>query len=831
MSKLLFIPCGLPEESPTSLLMRMAIRHGCRLPSDLQNLFGSTCLNGALISRSHPIIQSIATRAGAAGESFSSGFYESMGTLSHTPPLKIAGFVVSAGMIRKNGAAFCSECWSSDHEHYIKDLKLARYCPYHLRKYLTHCPHCHIKLYWHTPLAGTCRCKYELISPPCLPNEAANEQKLLAIFRTGATGSFEQLVKNLKHLGYPLELDTLCPINRCLLSMAFALIEDNMVALLNELRILHCFYPDVPKKNICAKIAKISHAKIRECMRTFLRNNSQERPEENISPLQPLPPFYLSHSQISAWLGLSRNQAKMAWKSCDIKSRKTEYTWNQAQAISQQVLKIRLSNGFKKKKLSVSGITTKELQQKLLLSAAMIKGAVQDRLFTPLMGSDRRVRFALDEVEYFSEKFMSIQLLSAQSQTTTSQIREALKRLKIPQLECENRTLRQNLIKATACSSIIEWASTANQKRSKAASIRFSLSLHTPNTTETWMPTTAAAEFLGKCESVVRHLIKAGLLPDVRRKLKGGGYLINILTLKKFKDQYFSASEVGALLGCNPAATTKILSRLDISPITGPGLDDNPSRFYSRKKVLKYASAGKRQQQKKSMGYTVSETRKKLHISNSMISNMIKTGLLKPITQKLQTCRLISKICVDKFYKHYAKPSTVADWLKIPLSHGCLYKVLNRFGISPVTGPPIDSSKARLYLINDIAKHFSIPIHTKSHNARRADKSPLVSTSNLAKKHNINAGSFRTLFLTSGYVDSIRVGSTTYLTHKDASKIESILKTHYTCAQASRYLGHEATNLLKSNQLEPAYPLKDYWDHPMINKVKLHNYAIKHRRT
>jgi hypothetical protein len=828
MNKLLFIPHAFPEESPTSILKRMAIRHGCRLPSDLQSIFGRAFFNGALISRSHPIIQDIATRAEVAGEEFSSSFYEPIGTLSSAPPLKIAGLVVSAAIIRKHGAAFCSECWSSGHEHYIKDLKLARYCPYHFKKYLTQCPHCHINLRWYNPLTGSCRCKHELVSPPCLPNEATSEQKLLTIFRTGATEKFEQLVKSLKQLNYPLELDTPCPTNRCLLSMAFAFLEDDMTTVFSELRMLHAFYPDVPKRIICARIATISHPKVRECMQAFLRHNVQDLPQEKKLPLQPLYPFTVSKAQMGAWLRLTQHQWKAVTTSCNLKSHRAQYSWNQAQTIAEHVLRIKLCNGFKKKKLALLGVTTKELQHKLRLSTAVIKNAAKERLLTPFKGWDRKVRFAPDDVEQFSKKFISIRLLSAQYQITTSLIRKALNRFKVPQIEFENKTLRCQLIRTETAHSIIERVSSTSQNRCKAPSIRLSprLSRYTPNATETWVPTHKAAEFLGICKSAARHLVKAGLFDDARRKYRGG-YLINQLALNKFKKKYVSPTEAGILMGCNRPATTKTLTHLDISPVTGPEIDGNPSRFYLRKNILTYAKTAKQLQHERSMGYTTEEAVKQLHISASAVSNLVNTGLLKLVGPRLQSQRLIRKRSIDKFFENYAKSSTVAEWLKIPQSHGCLYNTLKRLGISPISGPPLDASTARIYAIKDIEKVFSTPIHSKSHSSRCEHKSPLVDVSELRHKYDISGRSFGQLFLTSGFVDPIRVGTTTYLTRKDVSKIEGILENHYTCAQASRKLGLTVYNLLKNNKLESAYPLKGYWDHPMIEKIKLQDYTIK----
>ncbi|MNM79550.1 Helix-turn-helix domain protein [compost metagenome] len=765
-----------------------------------------------------------------------SAFYEPIGPLSDAPPLKIAGLVVRGDMIRKNGAAFCSECWHAGHEHYIKDLKLARYCPYHFRRYLTHCPNCHINLCWHAPLYRHCRCKYELISPPCLPNEAAIEQKLLDIFRAKDTERFNQLVKYLQQLGYRRNFDTSCPVDRCLLSMAFALLDEDMMAVLDGLRRLHIFYPDVPKRIILAKIALIRQPKLRSCARIFLSHNPDNCFREETHIPQPIPHFTVSQPQIGAWLKLPQHHWKTVWKFCEFESNKGRYSWEKAQIIAEHVLRIKLRSGFKKKKTSVHGITTKELQHKLLLSAGVIKGAVKEGLLTPISGWDRKVFFAFEKVKQFSENFVSIQLLSTQSNIPTQQIHNAIKRLKIPDLEFENRTLRRQLISTQTSRAIIEWDNTNSQRRKRKNSsspLSSSLPRYTPPPAEAWLSTSATAELLGVCDNVVRRLIKAGLLHDARRKSKGAGYLININAINEFKTQHVSTTEAATLLNCNRQVASKVLASLGVSPITGPGVDDNPVNFYYRRNVLDHVCTVRQLRRENNMGYTILETQRILNISTPTISTMVRTGLFKLVDRKLPGNRLIKKNYVDKFYENYAKPSTIAKWLKIPHAQCCLQKILNRFDIHPISGPSVDASQSTIYAIDDIAKIFHIPIHTEKYNSKCKPNTPFIRVSTLWKKYDIGGNSFGQMFLTSGFVDPIRVGATTYLTHSDASKVESILDKYCTCAQANRYLKHPqlATNLVTKNRIDSVYPLKGYWDHPMILKAQLKDYAIRHRHT
>ncbi|PNB71392.1 hypothetical protein C1X64_25220 [Pseudomonas sp. GW456-E7] len=591
MSKILFTPRPLPEESPTSILKRMAIMHGCILRSDLKALFGRTCFNGSLISRSHPIIQEISKRAGAAGDEFLSGFYEPIGALHHAPPLKIAGLSVSADMIRKRGATYCSECWKNGIEHFIKDLKLSSYCPYHLRKYLTKCPNCQVKLYWHA-LDVKCRCNHLLISPPCSADTATNEQKLLNIFRMGDSQKFRQLCDYLNDLGYRVERHTECPANRCLLSLALAFLEEDMVGVLAHLRRLNELYPETPAYIIAAKLSLFPQPKARDCARDFIKYHSHENAKKNGTfTTAPLHSFSLTKRQIGAWLNIRQHYWKILRLEINIKPDKTKYNWIQAQSLSKQVLTIKLRNGFKKKITRNSERPPKHLQEMLQLSAAAIKGAIEHHLLAPKWEKSHKMYFDPHDIENFTKNFISVKLLSSQTNIPTKQIRRAIAHLKIAPLNIENNILQIQLISTHTSQLVIEWCNDIEQQLLKPRSPSTKRALHTHTKTEAWLPSAAAAEYLDTSKQVIRKLTKLGFLTNVQ-KCEVGGHLIDIRILKKFKTQYVSAAEVCKLFNYSRGKVTKTLKAFGVLPVTSPEIDDNPAIFFCEMKFCRTPKIG-----------------------------------------------------------------------------------------------------------------------------------------------------------------------------------------------------------------------------------------------
>lgn len=829
MTKLLFIPSPLPEESPTSMLKRMAIKHGCGNYADLQGILGQTNIFASLLCRSHPVVQSIAGRAGAAEEEFLSGFYEPVEARRDIPPLKINGISVNSDIIRKRGAAFCSDCWAEGHERYIKDLKLCSYCPYHLRKYLFKCPKCQLNLHWHTPFEAQCKCEHLLISPPCTSDEVKIEQKLLCIFRAEAADDFSRFMKHLNGLGYRLESPAQCPANRCLMSMALALLEKDMTSLLACLRNLSTLYPEIPKRIVAAKLSLFNDVEIQRCAREFVKNNAcWALPEGSDVDRIPIHQFSLTRSQILAWLKLTGQNWTKLRNTMNTRSEKGRYTWRRAQKISEKVLSIRLHNGFRKKIIPINGLSKKDLQKKLQISAKVIFDAVIEKIII-LKKGQRRKYFSESDIEQFSNNYVSINRLSSQTGIPLLRIRKAIKQLEITPLNFRSRVLRLFLMSTQTSHLVIEWCKNnvpRTTKKQRCPSPM--LERYTTKSPEHWLPTAAAATYLKVCIRVVRHLIKSRILADVQRKGPGGGYCISIKDLDSFKSRYMGATETRKLLGCRRAMTIKTLHQIGIKPCAGPGVDDNPSTFYLREQVLAYISARERLVSEEKIGYTRLEACKKLQLNHCTIPVLLKKEFLHRVNLKCGGCGLINASDVDTFYDRYAKLTKIGQWLKI--SKSCARRLLTYFSISPICGAPLDPAPDYLFSIDEIAQHFPIPTGNTDNNINHYRNTPFANVTELINKYEVSAISFGTLFINSGFTKPIQFGPARYLLNHDILKVERILKKYYTIPQADSYLGEQqiTRRLLKSRELVASYPLKVYCKHPMIKKSALHDYAAQH---
>lgn len=216
----------------------------------------------------------------------------------------------------------------------------------------------------------------------------------------------------------------------------------------------------------------------------------------------------------------------------------------------------------------------------------------------------------------------------------------------------------------------------------------------------------------------------------------------------------------------------------------------------------------------------------KLQVPKSTILTLIRSEALKLVDHRLLNS-LISCSSIETFYENYAKTTTIALWLKIPAP--CIQRILSKLAITPIASEPGEAFQKNIYAVEDIAKYFHIPDNQKAPDLSLELEPALVNVSTLWKKHDIRGTPFGRVFLNSGYTDPIKIGAATYLLQADALKIDKILERHYTFSQANRYLGitNHSESLIRRKKLNAIYPLNGDPNYPMIDKIQLHDYAIK----
>ena len=820
MIKILFIPKPLPEESPTSMLKRMAVRHGCRLRSDLHALFGKSSNYRSIFTRTHPIVQHIARQAGMDGESFLDGFYEPIGPSPTSPPLKIYGLVVKANVIRKRSAAYCSECGEGSHEYFIKDLIFSVYCPYHMRKYLAKCPHCNSDLHWTNLLTGGCECKEVLVSPPCRAEDANIEKKLLSLFRSGDSDQYMKFEKHLLLLGYRRKSRSDCQATRTIIALALALLENEKEVILNILREFRQLYPEVPARIICAKLAQIPSPQFQGWVKDFLREQWHENGYlEEITFAEPVAPFSLSCSQIRAWQKLGIHQWKILLRQTNLKPHNYRYSWSQAQSLAEKTLELRLNNGFSQKK-KVTGLSVNQLKENLSLTIPAITGLIAEKLLTPIPGCRGTLLFDAAEVESLSTNYISMQRLSASSQISTNRIRNTIKDLYLYNRDFNTRRLCFLVMSVQTGQLIVNWCKKQGRRKKHPLKRPTAiLSNDKWNQTGVWLSAQDAGRSLCVNASTIRHLIRIGLIPF--RLRDKNNYLINENAIESFRLEYIGLTEASNLLHWPISLTREKLKEVGIIPISG--LDSIKKRpyYFSRQQIATYSIQLEKLRKENGAGYTITEVRQRLFLSLPAVLSMVRVGIMK-FTDP--THLAIQKKCVDEFYDIYATLPMVATWLNIPPS--CVYKALVKYGIEPISDIPPTSQC--IYSIDDIAQHFSVPARPTATSMKTNKKMEIVRVSLFRKKYDCSAVAFGKLFVKSGFVKTIEAYGPAYLLAEDAKKIADILDEYLTFPHVVKYFGSQTypRKLILSNKLAIARPLLPYSNLPMIAKKVLRDYSL-----
>lgn len=177
MSTLHYIPNPLPNESPTSLLRRIALNNGfisaprfCRQANLVmgRDLFIRD-------SEFHTFLKQENSEV-----NYDTTFYRQLFS-KHGRLIDIAGCRVPINEINLSNSGICTECFKCGWEHKIKDLRFAKYCPLHFCQYLRACPNCHRAFSSLTQLSLECTCGAYL---SCEVGTAASAELELFILST-----------------------------------------------------------------------------------------------------------------------------------------------------------------------------------------------------------------------------------------------------------------------------------------------------------------------------------------------------------------------------------------------------------------------------------------------------------------------------------------------------------------------------------------------------------------------------------------------------------------------------------------------------------------------
>ncbi len=174
-----YIPAPYTEESPSSLLRRVALNNGF---SSVNRFCKRTNLTiGVELLLQQGDLHSLLQKENPEVE-YLPAFYKKL-PFKPGHKIDIGGCEVPTAQLNCLASGICTECLKAGWEPKIKDLRCAECCPIHMRRYLFSCPSCHIKFTPFTQLSASCACGASLECEVVTADTATLELTLTSIFQ------------------------------------------------------------------------------------------------------------------------------------------------------------------------------------------------------------------------------------------------------------------------------------------------------------------------------------------------------------------------------------------------------------------------------------------------------------------------------------------------------------------------------------------------------------------------------------------------------------------------------------------------------------------------
>ncbi|WP_122665931.1 TniQ family protein [Pseudomonas viridiflava] len=808
MSDVIFIPFPLPEESPTSVLKRFAVHHGCEIPAQLCTITRNISFKASTLSREAPLVQWIAQRAGNYSARFLDGFYKPIGPLRENMPFEIHGTLVPSRLIRSTGTGYCSECWSEGCEHSIKDFKFSLNCPYHHRRYLFACPHCEKRLWWTDPLRNRCSCQGELISEPCTLVDTGPEEFTLKCLRAKNSLAMENLKNTLTQLQYKMNARPDDLQNRLILKTAICIITDDKAGVEDYLMRIHGCHPDLPADVISAKLALVKHPFARRIMKDFSNINYCPLPTASLEGAEY--PFTLRRIQVREASSVSSRIFRRLADDLGIRWPKLDRKTDLSKDHFLPLLKYAWAwkKDAKNFETDINEYIELESARELIgVTLFYLKKLIRAGYLNAESKPNQNLRIRRDELTDFLKKYESVNSVARRLQLSSRATRFFLRRQRVPYIEVLKSKTPTVFIR-TDTDRIVKLHNTAPALCRKRFD-RKQLKLVDADEENLYITCASAAKRLGLQHNTVREYAKAGVFSAKRSNTC---MLVPIQEVETFSQKFIPACEYAKLLDIPATSATQALIDAGFKPAAEWRLNNCHSPLFYRADI---ENQTERYAQNNQMTVSIREAKDKLSLPSSTIINLIKLGDLASDGITNSILRASAKK-VALFYTTHANALTISEWCNLPARS--IQNSLRTFDINPICGPLIDGCRELLYRVADLDR-FGVKPHSGPKPkylmvqpyklTYRPTLLPLIAETEIQKKYHISKAGITRFFVQTGYINVFPVGKVRYMTASDAKKIAHILNKYYTPGMVDAMLNTHsfAAALCRQGKLKTAQKL------------------------
>lgn len=837
MNKLIFVPTPLTEESPHSLIKRTAQCHGFSTTGKLNGLcIGPQTFRSTSLTQNSDFAKLFVAEAGINGQHVLNGFYATIEKPKQRRRFVIGGIEIPITYIRLRTGAYCDGCFNEGWERQIRDLKFAEFCPYHLKKYLTHCPECQMPVEWWHALDGKCRhCGKVLKCQPCTLEECRLERMLVELMRTRSQLDFDRLLSLTRQLGYVPEKPTVPDATRRMIFIgAISIMTDDTRVILEHLFKLYSLNPDVEKFWIAARFSLVATPAAREASRIFLESRCQPFPNLAFSH----PPFVLTFRQLRTALNISAVLMSKIKKHTPFAQRSLYscFTAEEAAILENNANKFLLADNGRLPIPKKDMLSRATACQELGISHATLKIYVQHNLLKPSLASNNAPFFFPSDIKQFPILYEQFHNLSRKVGMPTRRLRMIVDSLNIEILPDRNINYRHWLIRKSDADSVIA-AIASESKRPRQWLILPRADFSKTSETDYYTIREAARELQTATSNVFAAIRKNILKNACRGKKKK--LLIPKTDIQKFKCQFTTIKQAAKIIKVHFPRASDLLFGFGVLPVMGPIVNGTRDNIYKTTDIMRVAKLAEREDPNEHSYYlSKTFTENRLNITPGILSTLMAAGVINYIKGREGTYFMPSWLKKFEerfvFLPQYLTLAGLSQKMAPQMIH-----LLESIGITPVHLKTNDQSlqlyeRIDLQNLDDVffikMAHLAPP-NKYCKNIKHTTKPPpegYTAIKELIKTYEISTTDFTNLFLKFEFISTIKKNQTTYISSSDRNKCEFILKNYCTRAMASKIIPggyYKVTALLRSGILEREYPIPvDLTQITLISKSKLKKY-------
>lgn len=837
MNKLIFVPTPLTEESPHSLIKRVVQCHGFSTTGKLNGLcIGPQTFRYMSLTQDSDFAKLFVAEAGIHGPKVLNGFYAKIERPQQQRRFVIGDIEIPITYLRLRSGAYCDGCFDQGWEHQIRDLKFAEYCPYHLKKYLTHCPECHKPVEWWHALDGKCAyCGAALKCQPCTLEKCRLERMLLELMRTRSQLDFDRLLALTRQLGYRPEKPTMPDATRRMIFIgAFSVMTDDSRAILEHLFKLHNMHPDVEKCWIAARFSLVSTAATREASRIFLETKHQSC--FNLSYNHT--PFLLTIRQLRAALNVSAGQMVKIKKLTPLvqKSIDSSFTADEAVILASKANEFLLADNGRLPVAKKEMLNRAKACLELSISLGALKVFMKYDLLKPCFGSNHAPFFFPADIQQFSNTYEPFKKLSKKIGISTRRLCVILDSLNIKIIPRRNLKDTHRLIKKSDADRVIAATSIKNKRSPQVLNLPRADFSKVPISSYSTLRETAKA-----LQTAIENVVTAIQESKIKGVFRGKKSLTLIpkSEIQNFKSRFTTTTQAAKILKTHPTKTTDLLFGLGIHAVIGPMVNGSRDNIYKTADILRVAKLAESEDPCEHFNYcSKTLTAKRLNASAETLLKIMDAGLIKYIKGRVGA--YFRPSWLNQFEERYVLPRELLQLAGLPPSKAHkMIDALADIGILPISFNIHNQSLLlydRVVLRESYDKFLKKMAHldnsknhkTHIHRSTRVLTKGHTPIKDLLNTYDISPNDFSILFIRHGFINTKKINKIIYISDNDRKKCESILDNYCTCTMAAKITpgGYEKIkSLLCSGILENENPIPtNQTQTRLISRSKLKKY-------